>query len=164
MKRLVIVRHAKAVHTGYNRDFTRELAERGINDSSLVTKELDRLAIKPDHIISSPATRAITTARIYATDLGFNRNNIEKQEALYFEYTTQDFIDMIQKTPDKVNTLFVFGHNPFVHFMATNLTNNFDGHMPTASTVVIDFNIDNWQNIEARTGNVKHHLYPSKLR
>ena len=164
MKKVVIVRHAKAVHTGYDRDFKRELAERGIDDASLVAKELKNLEIIPEYILSSSATRAITTARIYASELGFSMKNIEEQRALYLDYTTQEFIDMIQKTPESASTLFVFGHNPYLHFMSANLTDNFDGHMPTSSTVVIEFNVENWEQIEARAGHVTHHLYPSKLR
>ncbi len=164
MKRLVIVRHAKAVHTGYDRDFNRELAERGISDASLVAMELKQLDIIPDYILSSSATRAITTARLYANDLGVSKQLIEEKKELYFDFTTQDFIDMIQSAPEKTQTLFVFGHNPYVHFMSSNLTYNFDGHMPTASTVVIDFEIDSWKELEARSGMVKHHLYPSRLR
>lgn len=163
MKRLVIVRHAKAVHSGYDRDFNRELADRGRSDASLVAKELKKLEIVPDYILSSSASRAITTAQIYANDLDFNLQKIEQQKALYNDYTTQEFIDMIQTVPENTNCLFVFGHNPYVHFMSSNFTNNFDGHMPTASTVVIDFEIDSWQKLEARSGIVKHHLYPSKL-
>lgn len=160
MKRLVIIRHAKTEQQNYHKDFDRELLERGINDAKNIAADLKESKIIPQKMISSPAKRAITTAGIYAHELGYPFDNIEVIEGLYFEFTTTDFIELIQKTPDNIDTLFVFGHNPFMHFMAQNMSANFDGHMPTCSTVVLDFEIDSWKAIEARKGLLFLHLYP----
>lgn len=40
MKRLVLVRHAKAVHWGYQDDFNRELSKRGERDAAKVSSHL----------------------------------------------------------------------------------------------------------------------------
>jgi len=78
MKRVVIVRHAKSVPYGYDDDFNRDLSNKGKNDATLVSNELKRKNIFPDAMISSPAKRAIKTARIFAENLGFDKNNIRE--------------------------------------------------------------------------------------
>ncbi|MDA3881115.1 MAG: histidine phosphatase family protein [Prolixibacteraceae bacterium] len=160
MKRLAIIRHAKTEQQNYHNDFDRQLLERGRNDAKKIVDDLKEWKIYPQKMISSPAKRAITTAHIYAEELGYSPENIETIEELYFEFTTTDFIELIQKTPDNVDTLFIFGHNPLMHFMAQNMSADFDGQMPTCSTVVLDFDINSWKSIEARKGLLFLHLYP----
>lgn len=164
MKRLVIMRHAKTEHLNYDRDFERQLTERGINDAQQVANALKERNIIPEKIISSPAARAIKTATIMAEVLGSTPENIEQIEALYFDYTTQDFVELIQKTPNEISTLFIIGHNPFMHYVSMNMSSDYDGHMPTASTVVLDFKIDDWKNAAPREGKLKVHLYPKMLK
>lgn len=164
MKRLVIIRHAKTEHQGYDRDFNRELTSRGISDSKTIAGELKEKAILPDKIIASPATRAITTAQLMAEVLGYPAIKIEEEKKLYFDYTTQDFLELIQHTNNSVNTLFIVGHNPFMHFVAQNMSQNYDGHMPTCSTVILDFDVNNWKAIEPRQGLLFLHMYPKLFK
>ena len=89
---------------------------------------------------------------------------IIEKKGLYFDYTTQDFLNLIQEVPDSVNTLFVFGHNPFVNIVAENLSRNFEGNMPTCSTVVLDFSVEKWSEVDARHGNLFLHLYPNSYK
>jgi phosphohistidine phosphatase len=105
MKRVVIVRHAKAVPYGYDDDFTRDLADRGVNDAGLVGNELKSRGIKPDVMISSPANRAIQTARIFAEIIGFEKNNIVELDDIYDGVTTSRFVDMIRELPEKAETV-----------------------------------------------------------
>jgi phosphohistidine phosphatase len=160
MKRLILVRHAKAEQGGYDHDFKRQLSEKGMDDARIVAKDLKEWNIIPDYIISSPAARALTTARIFAEVLDFPEQNIVEKKGLYFDFTTQEFIDMINDVPDQFDNLFVFGHNPFMFFVAESMSKHFNGEMPTCSTVVLEFNIPSWKNIEARKGHLALHLYP----
>lgn len=160
MKRLAIIRHAKTEQQGYERDFDRRLIERGIEDARNIVVDLKEWNIKPDRIVSSPASRAISTARLFAEGLGFPENAIEEEEGLYFDFTTQDFIDLVRDTASNVETLFIVGHNPFMHYVAQNMCESYDGHMPTCSTVIIDFEVESWKDVEAREGLLFLHLYP----
>jgi phosphohistidine phosphatase len=162
MKRIAIIRHAKSEQQNYDRDFERQLVKRGIDDARRLAEELKALKIFPDKIISSPATRALQTALIFAEGLAFPPEQIEEQKGLYFDYTTSHFIDLLHQTDDGVQTLFLFGHNPFMHYMAQNMSSDYDGHMPTSSTVVLDFEVEAWKEIEARQGKLFVHLYPGK--
>jgi len=164
MKRLVIIRHAKTEQGGYDHDFKRELTNTGKDDAYRISKDLNDRGIMPDCMISSPATRAITTARIFAEEFHFQKEKIIEKKGLYFDYTTQDFLNLIQEVPDTVNTLFIFGNNQFVNIVAENLSRNFEGNMPTCSTVVLDFSVEKWSEIEARHGNLFLHLYPNSYK
>ncbi|MFA9391974.1 MAG: histidine phosphatase family protein [Prolixibacteraceae bacterium] len=164
MKRLAIIRHAKTEQQGYDRDYNRELLPRGIRDAENIASELKKNSVIPHKIISSPASRAIATAKIMAEVLGFPAIKIEEMKDLYFDSSTQDFVDLLQKTNDSVETLFIVGHNPFMHYVAQNMSKNYDGHMPTCSTVVLDFDVEHWKHVEPRKGLLFLHLYPKNLK
>jgi phosphohistidine phosphatase len=160
MKRLIIVRHAKAEQSGYDLDFQRKLSETGKVDAHNVAYDLKKREIFPDYIISSPAARALTTAKIFAQELDFPKENIIEKKGLYFDFTTLEFVELIHQVPDQCDTLFVFGHNPFIYFVAENMSHNFSGDMPTCSTVILDFNVASWKKVEPRKGHLFLHLYP----
>jgi len=160
MKRLIIVRHAKAEQGGFDHDFKRELSDKGKNDAHKIASDLKEWKIIPDYILSSPATRALKTARIFAEELNFPKQMIIEKKGLYFDFTTSEFVDMLHEIPDEFKNVFVFGHNPFMYFMAENMCNGFTGDMPTCSTVVIDFSVNSWKETEARKGIFFLHLYP----
>jgi phosphohistidine phosphatase len=164
MKRLVIVRHAKAVPYGYDRDFSRDLTERGVEDAGMISQHLKELGILPGMMVSSPANRALQTALIFAGNLGFPEMEVRHESQMYMEFTTAEFLDFVQGFPDEVSTVFVFGHNPGVSYFAERLAKDFYAEMPTCSTVGIDFGVDKWVEVEGRSGTTAFHIYPKSLR
>jgi len=164
MKRIVIVRHGKSVPYGYNDDFNRDLRDRGKNDAKLVSTELKNRNILPDLIISSPAKRAIKTARIFAENLDYKQKNIREVKEIYDGLTTSEFLDNVNELPENTDSVFFFGHNPGFYYFVNNLLEKFDGEMPTTSTVGIDFDVDSWKNVQARTGVKAFHLIPKMFK
>jgi phosphohistidine phosphatase len=164
MKQVVIVRHGKSVPFGYDDDFSRDLRERGKKDAEKISRELHTKGIKPDTMISSPAKRAIKTARIFAENLDFNKNDIVQIKDIYDGLTTHEFLGLINNLPEKTETAFFFGHNPGFYYFVNNLLGNFDGDMPTCSTVAIYFDVDSWGEIEARTGKLVIQLVPRMFK
>jgi len=163
MKRVVIVRHAKSVPYGYDDDFHRDLTERGINDANKISQKLKISGIVPDLVIASPAMRTMSTASIYCQNMGYDTAQIRKEEVLYEGLVTQDFIDMLQELSDEVNTVFVFGHNPTVYYLAYNLVKYFNSDMPTCSTVVLDFPVERWSEVSARGAQMTFQYTPKTL-
>jgi phosphohistidine phosphatase len=164
MKRVIIVRHAKAVPYGYDDDFTRDLTDRGMNDAKRIGNELKKMNVLPEAMISSPANRAIQTAMIFAENLGFNKTQIVEIENLYEGMTTSGFIALINKLSEDTQTAFFFGHNPGFHYFVNNLLDHFYDDMPTCSTVAIDFNVDSWKKVEARSGKKAFQLIPAMFK
>lgn len=164
MKRLVIVRHAKAVPYGYEQDFGRDLTARGVEDAGTISLHLKERGIIPGMMVSSPANRALQTALIYAGNLEFPENEVRHESQLYMEFTSAEFLDFVQGFPDEASTVFVFGHNPGVSYYAERLAKDFYAEMPTCSTVGIDFGVDRWAQVEGRSGTTAFHIYPKLLR
>lgn len=160
MKRIVIIRHAKAVPYGYDDDITRKLREQGKDDAKLVSRALKEEGVIPDLILSSPAARAYKTATIFAGTLDYPVSRILVEDELYEGLTTHDFLDIIRNLPEEVQTVFVFGHNPTVSNLVNNLTRSFNSDMPTCSTVGIDFQAETWKEVSARDGRLAFQFMP----
>ena len=163
MKQVIIVRHAKSVPYGYDDDFHRDLTDRGINDADKISSRMKETGITPDLVITSPATRALHTASIFCRNLGYDLKTIRLELGFYEAATTQDFLDVIQQLPEDVQTVFIFGHNPPVSYLVSNLVKSFKADMPTCSTVGIDFPVDVWADVASRGGKVAFQYVPKSM-
>lgn len=163
MKRVIIVRHAKSVQYGYDNDFYRDLTDRGIKDADKISNMLKDNGVIPDLIISSPAKRTMHTAQLFCKNLGYDLNAIRQESSFYDSATTHDFIEVLQKLPDEVQTVCIVGHNPAVYYWVSNLVKYFNGDMPTCSTVAIDFQVDKWTSVAARGGKLAFQYVPKEL-
>jgi len=163
MKRVIIVRHAKSVPYGYDNDFYRDLTDRGESDADLISKKLKVLGVNPELVIASPATRTMHTATIFCQNLSYDRTKIRQEEVLYEGLTTQGFIELLRALPETVQTVFVFGHNPTVYYLAYNLVKYFNSDMPTCSTVAIDFQVEKWSDVSARGGQLAFQFTPKSI-
>jgi phosphohistidine phosphatase len=163
MKRVILVRHAKAVPYGYEDDFNRELTERGCRDAVKISSRLSGMGISPELMISSPAARALQTAMIFTDAFQYGPDLITQEPGLYMEFATRDFVQYLAELSAEHHTVCVFGHNPSITYYASGLAGGFSGDMPTCSAVGIDFNIENWSQIESRSGTVAFHLVPRML-
>lgn len=163
MKRVVLIRHAKAIPWGYEHDFERELTERGRNDAVKVSRCLREEGIVPGIMVASPASRALETAIIFASELGYPENNITRDQELYHGYTTAELIHMIRALPDDKDSVFIFGHNPSFEYYASGLCRDFRNDIPTCSAVVIDFETESWRMSTAREGTFFRQFNPKEL-
>ncbi len=163
MKRVIIVRHAKSVPFGYDNDFYRDLTERGEDDAAKISAKLLSLGVTPDLVIASPATRTMHTASIFSKNLEYDQTKIRQVADLYEGMTTQDFIELLQALPETLQTVFVFGHNPTVYYLAYNLVKYFNSDMPTCSTVALDFPIEKWSEVSARGAQIAFQLTPKSV-
>ncbi len=164
MKRVVLVRHAKAVPYGYEDDFNRDLRDSGAIDAQRVSNELKNRGVYPDKIVSSSALRALRTARVFAETYGYEEKNIRKNQEIYEGLTTGEFVEIIKTLPKEAKTVFFFGHNPDFLLFAQNLLTKFTHEMPTCASLVIDFDVEKWEKIEPRTGMLTYYIVPKKLQ
>jgi phosphohistidine phosphatase len=164
MKRVIIVRHAKSVPTDYDNDIERDLTERGEEDAEMISLELKKSGISPGLMISSPAKRAKKTAEIFAKTFDYPKKAIRFEKKLYSGKTADNFLLMLRELEDELNTVFVFGHNPSVYYYMNYLMSDFTFDVPTCSTVAIDFNVDSWNDLNARSGSLGLRLIPDMFR
>jgi len=165
MKHLILTRHAKTevIHDEIS-DFERNLTDRGIRDSVLISNYLFEKGVETDLMISSPANRAIATAKLFADCFNIAQNNILKIDQLYDGFSTQEFLDMLQYHASHLDRVWVFGHNPAIASWAFKLLDESYRHVPTGTAIGIKFNADNWSDIDGRSGELTFYVYPKMLK
>ncbi len=165
MRRLLIVRHGKTEENNWDKsDYDRVLKSKGRKDAHLVAGFLHKKrGIVPDHMISSPAPRALETTEIFAEELDFPPVSIQKELELYDGISTSHFLQLIGQTDDSVRTLIVVGHNPAMEAVANNLLPSYLGTLPTCGVISILFDVEDWTSIDPRSGELEFFEYPELL-
>lgn len=164
MKQLILVRHGKAEQRSYSSDFKRDLTTRGINDAHMVGGKVREKISGKMALISSPANRAIQTARIFAEELSYPEKQIKEIEEIYSWLSTSEFLYIISKTSNDIDNILSFGHNPAKMILAEQFAPEFDGHMPTSCAVGIVFKVKHWKDLEVNQGKLNFHYYPKMLK
>ena len=162
MKTLYLVRHAKSSWK-YPKldDFERPLNKRGRKSAPLMGEVLKELNVSPDLIISSPASRAATTARIMAAKIDYPLENIRYSESIY-EFSEGALIQVVKHIDDEVVEAMIVGHNPALNAIANYLGDQSVSNIPTAGIYCLDLDIASWSNIHENCGKFKFFEYPKK--
>ncbi|MBN2424079.1 MAG: histidine phosphatase family protein [Calditrichaceae bacterium] len=165
MKKLYLIRHAKSDWSipGLN-DMDRPLNNRGNKDAPLMARWLKSEDIYPDLIVSSPAHRALSTARIFAEILKYPEHNI-RTDLLIYGGSGAEMLEIIRKTNDKLHTVFLFGHNPEITGLAEDLTGKTMESMSTCAILGIEFpRIESWRDVKNRSGVKVLYKYPRMFK
>lgn len=110
-RRLVLVRHAAAEHTGPS-DSERALAEKGRLDATEAGEWLASRGVRPDHALVSGARRTRETWEALAAAAGWD---VEPDlSAALYSAGLDTALDLMREVPDEVTTLLVVGHNPTI--------------------------------------------------
>lgn len=159
MKELFFIRHAKSSweHSALA-DFDRPLNERGRIAAPYMGQRLFAQGIEPECIVSSPANRAISTARLVAHEF-VNEIEIIEESKLYHASTFL-ILDVINQISDTLNSVFLVGHNPGLSDVVEYLSDASLGDLPTTAVVGIRFNVDSWSLISGSTGELIFYDYP----
>ncbi len=162
MKILTIVRHAKSSWKDSSLpDNKRPLNRRGERDAPEMGRRIQEHGIRPSLIVSSPAVRAWTTAKVIAQAISYPREFLQKEDRLYLA-SLDDILDVVVAQDNGFNNLMVIGHNPgltdFVNFLVSGLTNN----LPTAGVVSVQIDQDNWSLYERPATELLVHDWPKK--
>ena len=164
MKSLTIVRHAKSSwkHHGLS-DRERPLNKRGERDAPIMAKRVADADIRPSQIISSPAVRAWTTAKIFARELGYPAEFLQREDGLYLA-SLDNLLDVVATQDASFNHLMLFGHNPgltdFVNYLVPGLTSN----LPTSGVVSVNLETEDWMLYDRPPVELALHEYPKKPR
>ncbi len=164
MKTIYLLRHAKS-SWDYPKleDFERPLNNRGRRDAPLIGGVLKKLDIKPDAIISSPATRASTTARIIADYISYPLEYIYYNEIIYGASDIELF-DLMKSILDTTKSAMIVGHNPGLTDLANYLTKENIVNIPTCGVFCAKIDIDNWKKLNHYGGKQEFFEYPKKYK
>jgi len=162
MKTLYLVRHAKSSWENRNlTDFDRTLNDRGKRDAPFMAKLLKDKKIASDLILSSPAVRAFTTAKIFANEFNISEEDIVKNESIY-EADRSDLLKIITAIDDSINNLMLFGHNPGITYLSNYLCDFETDNIPTCGIICMQLGFDSWNYLGNKTCRFKFFDYPKK--
>ncbi len=163
MRILTLVRHAKSSRDYPElSDFERPLNPRGRKEAPLIAARLRKADIKPDLLISSPANRAMATARLFAEDLNMHLDEIVLNPHIY-EASAWTLLHIVRSLSLEFDDVMLFGHNPGISNFARDLAKDcpFD-EMPTGAAVRIELPARGWSLIQPGSGKVLRYETPKQ--
>ncbi len=163
MKRLTLMRHAKSSWADPGQsDFQRPLNRRGERDAPEMGRRLKLAGARPSLILSSPAVRALTTARQVAHALGYPREFLQTEPAVYLA-TSERLREIVSLLDDRYRDVLIVGHNPGISAFANAISDANVEDLVTGALVVVDLNVDTWQALmTAGRGRCLLHDYPRR--
>ncbi len=157
---LYLIRHAEAESPGSRqKDLDRRLTSEGVRDANHLGMFLANSQIHPDLVMVSHAKRAWETAKILAEQMRYGVDKIRSEEELYEAPIRILFRLINELAPDSENVVLI-GHNPGLSFLADYLTGEDIGNMTPCTAIAIEFNLDSWELVAAKTGSSKFIRFP----
>jgi phosphohistidine phosphatase len=156
MRRLLLLRHAKAAQDSGEGDHARALTERGQKDSAHMGHAMDARGYIPDLVACSDAARTTETWRLLSPELA-KIPKVEFTKALYLA-SPKNLLAYIAGRPDNVKTLLLIGHNPGIAECAIRLARkpvskvesqklaDMREKFPTCALAVLDFDVESWSD------------------
>ena len=159
-KTLYLVRHAKSSwKDGSLSDRDRPLNKRGRRSAPDMGSRMANQGHRPDLIVSSPANRAITTARMIALEVDYDLMDIVTDENLYFSGIS-GMANVLQGIDDRYQKVMMVGHNPTITGLMNTLGDTPVANMPTCAIAVIGLNMDSWADLDQVQGDLLGYDYP----
>lgn len=159
-KQVILVRHGNAKSATYGiPDFDRTLDALGISEAQEMAFRLKNRHLIPKLLVSSPAIRAISTARIFAGIWNKEPEDILIKDYMY-ESSTSALLRVVNGLEDHVDTVALFGHNPEISAFAGYLTSDDTYSMATCAVVIIDFDVEQWNLLSKGLGTMLLFDYP----
>jgi phosphohistidine phosphatase len=166
MKKIVLVRHAKSDWGNETlKDIDRPLANRGYDDAYYMSSWFKENYGLPDLMVSSAATRALSTAFVFARTFGIPESKVQVIESIY-ESKVSNLLKLISQLDDKNLIVMLFGHNPGITNLANELNRDilFD-NLPTCAVVEIEFPDLSWMEIsQKKEGKLINYKFPKSFK
>jgi len=172
MKRLYLLRHAKAVPAEPAlEDHDRELTVRGMHDAGAMARYMRKNGFIPDLILSSSAARTRQTTELVLREIAART---DYRESLYLAEAGK-ILMLVQAAPQNVAGAMVVGHNPGLEDLANLLAREpvrrkervrrdvLEEKFPTAALAVLNFDVEKWRDIRPDEGALADFVRPRDL-
>ncbi|MDR0926584.1 MAG: histidine phosphatase family protein [Ignavibacteria bacterium] len=154
MKKILLVRHSNTeVSLSSFGDFDRPLSTIGIDNAKEIAGIVAQ-KITADKIVTSSAIRAFSTARYFADAMNIPLEAIIGDLGLY-EKGIKYYSSVVSSQPADISVLLLVGHNPVITHLVAKYTGDEDfGSMSACGVVCIEFETDNWEEIDVLKGKI----------
>lgn len=172
MKRLYLLRHAKAVPAEPALDdHDRALAVRGMHDASAMARYMRKNGFIPELVLSSNSARTHQTTELVLREF---EARSDYRGTLYLAEAGK-ILALVQATPADVASVMVVGHNPGMEDLANLLAREpvrrkervrrdvLEEKFPTAALAVLDFDIAKWRDIRPGEGALVDFVRPKDI-
>ena len=158
MKKLLLIRHAKATHESGFADFERPLTDKGFQQAEIMANRLQVNNLKPQLLVASPALRTLSTANVFSQVLGLQQAHTDKAIYDASESTLLKVIDNLQQDKDFIALV---GHNPGIAQVLYYLSGAIK-EVPPCAVALIEFELDTWAEIFEQTGKLTFYDTPKQ--
>jgi phosphohistidine phosphatase len=156
MKKLLLIRHAKATHENGYADFERPLTDKGFKQCELMASRLIVEGIKPEVIVASPALRTLSTANVFTEELGVRKAITNKD---IYDASESTLLKVIYNLPEEHDFIALVGHNPGISQVLYYLTGAIKD-VPPCSVSLIEFDTNSWNELYEESGKLTHYDTP----
>jgi len=162
MKTIYLIRHAKSDWSiPGESDMERGLRKKGLKEIDTMGSYLTLRDISPDIILSSCALRAQETSNILAEKINF----LGPKHYLEDLYSSSPELikEIIMAQGDEYSKIFIVGHNQQLRELIFILSAKHIKKIPSLGIVAIEFDIQNWEELEQIQGKVDFFITPKKF-
>jgi phosphohistidine phosphatase len=148
MKRLFLLRHAKAAPDDAGGDHARPLAARGRSDAPRMAAEIARRGFVPEVILCSTAQRTLETLELVLPAFAV-APEVRMQDALYHA-EPEAILMQVAEMADDVGAVMVIGHNPGLEMLVAALPQSAHGgrrgldDFPTCAFAAFEIDAPAW--------------------
>lgn len=168
MKTLYFLRHAKSDWSDFSLpDYQRPLNERGRRACQKIGRAMKRLAVEPDMVLCSTATRAEETLERVMTAGGLVWP-VMPENGLYGAGADR-ILSLIRQQPDNYDSLLLVGHNPGFQDLVIGLSGSESEagmldrvmrKLPTGAFAEITFDVSTFGQVGLGGGTLNRFLKP----
>ena len=152
MKRIIILRHAKAEKLAAT-DHERPLSARGHEQAQQCSTWISALPFAIESAIVSSSMRTTQTWQ----DLHLHCPALTTDDA--YNASAEQWVHLIRECGQEVNTLLIVGHNPGVSDLA--FAHGYAGELSTCAAVVIELK-ESWQQFGLQGGRTAQTFVPER--
>ena len=158
IRELLILRHGKSDWDAHMDDLHRPLTDGGKRSAQRIGTWLMRQRLVPDYVISSPAVRALETARKACKAMGRSARDIIEEPGIYLA-SRRAMVAELEQCPEKTRRVMLVGHNPGLEDLLKYLAGSTvsvpsDDHLLHTTTLARLGMPDSWRVLRAGCANL----------
>lgn len=160
MKFLILARHGTAQDKLKIRDdFERSLTGKGKAECEFAGQRLKEMQVMPDLVMSSPATRALSTAIVISNKINYPQNKIISVSPLY-EGKLRGIVSLLRNVNNSITSVMLVGHNPMFDELYAYLCERPTLSIKKGEVAALILNINSWSELNKNTG--RYYFYISQ--